>query len=718
MQASVSFRSAGFVTVFGLVLLAGSLPPGVSAQPTLILPLIARASFAGLPTTPIQPKPFAVPAQPIVAASSDGYLPSSWSVTPKGEFTFTMPLAVPPGRAGMAPALSLDYASGTGNGIAGVGWSVTGFSTITRGGRVWARDGATDGVDFSVRDRFYLDGQELVGVNATPYGGNGAEYRTEPDTFVRVHSMSAQVQDPEGPEQFIVELGDGRVRTYSAVEAQQITFDNDNEVFAHGPVRAQWRLVSEEDASGNTITYEYQDTAGPGGANASDDWTESVPSKISYTANLTNGQPTHGIQDLPQRTVAFEYENRPDATTSWLAGVQQRHSLRLKTIRMYAPNPSATALVWQYDLSYATAGSGRSVLSAVQRCEAAGGCLWSKAFTYAPSTQSVLFQTEPRVAAAIPDYDFTSAALPDGEVPAMQLLDLNGDGASDLLFGPGVGMLWEEINYGPPYAHLLPTGKFLGGGHSLWLSTRDANGVIAPLSQGLSLARDEEPLASANYGHVRLDEATAVDLDGDGKAELVAAIDNLGAHEITQDPNLPPFLACSFAALKWTGAGFVHRDATPCTLLGDTNGQYQFYLPNEFPTFADLNGDGLPDRAWPYNAAGWIGSNNPNDPPQFEFSPAWQIALNEPAKPGTFGSPTPYDKEEASPGVVTDLDGDGRAELTSEAQKISLTFDDDGTMGRADTRQRAYAEGWIRTRWTAIASSATSTATAPRTCCG
>ncbi len=92
----------------------------------------------------------------------------------------------------------------------------------------------------------------------------------------------------------------------------------------------------------------------------------------------------------------------------------------------------------------------------------------------------------------------------------MQLLDLNGDGASDLLFGPGIGhALGGDPLRRPPYDHLLPTGKFLGGSHSLWLSQRDASGQILPLSQGLSLARDEEPLATANYGHVRLDEATA-----------------------------------------------------------------------------------------------------------------------------------------------------------------------------------------------------------------
>jgi RHS repeat-associated protein len=658
--------------------------PARSSVPLDLVRGLGGAQMLGIPAIPTQPKPFSVPAQPIVAASTDGYLPSSWEVTPKGALTMTLPLAVPPGRAGMAPALSLTYASDSGSGIAGVGWSVSGFSTITRGGRTWASHGTSDGVDYSVRDRFYLDGEELVGVDATPYGGNGAEYRTAMDTFVRVRSTSTQALDPKGPEQFTVELGDGRVRTYGPVEAQQIAFDADNTVFAHGPVRAEWRIVSEQDASGNTIAYEYQDTAGAGGANASDYWYESVPAKIFYTANLTQGAPTHGVQDLAQRYVAFEYENRPDPRLGWLAGVQRRHSLRLKTLRMYAPNPTATALVWQYNLGYTQSGSQRSLLASAQRCEAAGGCLWAKQFTYSPAAGGALFQAAPVQPApiAVSDYDLGSVSAAGGEVPAAQWLDLNGDGASDLLFGPGANTLWERKHYPAPFDVWLPDGKYLGGAHSLWLSTRDAGGAILPLSQGVSLARDEAPLASAHYGHVRLDESTGVDLDGDGQAELVAVIDNLGAHEVNNDPNLPPLDGCSFADLKWTAAGFVRMQAVPCTVLGTTGGAYTYYLPNEFPTLADVNGDGLPDRLWPYNAAGWIGSNNPNDEVTFEYAPAWQVALNETAEPGRFGPPVLHDTFEASPGVVTDLDGDGRAELTSEALKSSLAFDDAGQWAR------------------------------------
>jgi RHS repeat-associated protein len=661
-----------------MTLLAGSRPlhAGVSSA---IGTAFVSASLLAVPPIPVQPKPFTIPAQPIVAASTNGYLPSSWSVTPKGELSLILPLAVPPGRAGMAPSLSLEYSSSSGNGLAGVGWRVSGFSTITRGGRNWTRDGETDGVDFTPRDRFYLDGEELVGVNATPYGGNGAEYRTEPDAFVRVHSTSALPLDPKGPEAFVVELGDGRVRTYAPLDAEQVTFDKDNKVFAHGPVHVEWRITSEEDAYGNTIRYTYQDTAGPGGSNAADYWVESVPASIHYTGNFSKGQPRHGLQDLPQRTVVFEYEPRVDASAGWQAGVQRRHSLRLKTTRMDAPNPTVTAPVWQYTLSYTMSGSQRSLLQSVQRCEAAGGCLWAKAFTYSPSTQGTSFQSQPIVPAPIDAaaYDLGLVSAADGETPALVTLDLNGDGASDLLFGPGATKLWEQSYDPPPFDIWVPDGNFLGGGHSLWLSERDANGVIVPFGQGLSLARDEEPLAGAHYGHVRLDEATAVDLDGDGRDELVAAIDNLGSHEISLDPNLPPLYGCSFATLAWTAAGFEHRGATPCTPLGAIN-KYMYYLPNEFPTYADFNGDGLPDRASSYNTAGWIGSNNPNDKVEYELDPAWQVALNETLLPGNFGPPTKYAGWPASPGVVTDFDGDGRAELTSEAEKTSLGQDDNG----------------------------------------
>jgi hypothetical protein len=125
--------------------------------------LVTRTTAAldpSLPPTP--PEMLALPPAPIVVGTSAGYLPGSWEVTPAGRFTYSIPLDVPAGRADMQPKLSLAYSSGAGNGLVGVGWSVSGLSAITRCGKSLASEGVVDGVDYSdfattpesARDRF------------------------------------------------------------------------------------------------------------------------------------------------------------------------------------------------------------------------------------------------------------------------------------------------------------------------------------------------------------------------------------------------------------------------------------------------------------------------------------------------------------------------------------------------------------------------------------
>ncbi len=51
-----------------------------------------------------------------------------------GTFTTGIEIDLPPGRAGMAPKLSLGYASGSGNSPLGMGWNI-GMTSITRVGQ-------------------------------------------------------------------------------------------------------------------------------------------------------------------------------------------------------------------------------------------------------------------------------------------------------------------------------------------------------------------------------------------------------------------------------------------------------------------------------------------------------------------------------------------------------------------------------------------------------
>ena len=61
--------------------------------------------------------------------STVGNIPGDFAVV-NGAATYSIPIAVAPGRGGMQPDLSLNYASGSGNGILGMGWSLGGQSVI------------------------------------------------------------------------------------------------------------------------------------------------------------------------------------------------------------------------------------------------------------------------------------------------------------------------------------------------------------------------------------------------------------------------------------------------------------------------------------------------------------------------------------------------------------------------------------------------------------
>jgi len=61
-----------------------------------------------------------------------GTIPGSFGVSPSGAAIYTIPLDLPPGRVGMIPDISLVYNSQISGTILGQGWTLSGFSAITR----------------------------------------------------------------------------------------------------------------------------------------------------------------------------------------------------------------------------------------------------------------------------------------------------------------------------------------------------------------------------------------------------------------------------------------------------------------------------------------------------------------------------------------------------------------------------------------------------------
>jgi hypothetical protein len=87
-------------------------------------------------------------------AGSDGgslpsmMLPGQFNVSATGAATYTVPISVPPGTAGMVPALSLDYSSQNGDGTLGLGWTLSGLPSIGRCPRTVAQDSIHGGVNY------------------------------------------------------------------------------------------------------------------------------------------------------------------------------------------------------------------------------------------------------------------------------------------------------------------------------------------------------------------------------------------------------------------------------------------------------------------------------------------------------------------------------------------------------------------------------------------
>ena len=123
-----------------------------------------------------------------------GTIQGSFAVSSTGEATYHMPLVVPPGPAGMAPSLAVTYDSGSGDGMLGVGFSLAGFSAITRCPLTVAQDSQIRSVRYDQYDGLCLDGARLIPVGTS----NGVvEYRTLPDTFVKVLATPSKI--PENP---------------------------------------------------------------------------------------------------------------------------------------------------------------------------------------------------------------------------------------------------------------------------------------------------------------------------------------------------------------------------------------------------------------------------------------------------------------------------------------------------------------------------------------
>jgi RHS repeat-associated protein len=340
-----------------------------------------------------------------------GALKGQFSVTEQGTPEYTVPIEVPPGRAGMEPALSLRYSASRLNADVGVGWRLEGLSKITRCPRTYALDGYSRPIRNDKEDRFCIDGKRLESVSGT-YGGSGTQYRTLIDSFAKVVSYSDPgdglqldswagidrvARSAQGPDYFRVWTKDGRILTYGRTL--------DSLVLGRDGVRYTWLLNRVEDRAGNTIVVTYENT----------DFNAALPSHLSARFHgvvrpVRIAYTGHG-ESVGNREVRFFYETRTDPQVGFVqGGVASNSTERLARIVTYV----AGSPVKNYRLQY-----GDGIASQVQKIyECARD---DDSICKAPTTFE--YQQES-------GFTFENAA-PD--LTTAGQLDANGDGIPDFL---------------------------------------------------------------------------------------------------------------------------------------------------------------------------------------------------------------------------------------------------------------------------------------------
>lgn len=470
-----------------------------------------------------------------------GETEGSLAVTGDGSAAHTIPIVVPPGRAGMAPELALNYGSRGGNGPLGVGWSLAGLSQISR-------CPSTRPVALPIRwnpsDKFCLDGDELVGDLAP-----GMSPLHDPYTRVLIIASDAL-----GPTEFTAEMKNGRILRFggsgATLEGNLIRHSSDG-IDSGGPatrVRYAWLLSEVKDRPGNAIKYWYSDSELPSLQGCQEGVRpcaayEKVLSAITYTHRPSGNGAIKRIE--------LEYdETRPDGEIAWVSGLPLKRTKRLTKILVRGPtSTTAPATLRTYSLEYAIGSlSGRSLLASVQECDGGGACRAATTFEYEEGARTFSARNLGRAG---------GAGAPDGAANSNLIVaDFTGDGLDDLLYKRS-GKWFLRRNSSSP-----------------------GSGVVSfDLETSLLLATDSERRTTL--------AAFPADVDHDGKLDLVFPFVELYTSTHPQCFG-STYRVLQYKVLNWSNFTFQFDGGGPVTSI-PTRHQCGDELSHAF--HADLDGD-------------------------------------------------------------------------------------------------------------------------------
>ena len=538
-----------------------------------------------------------VPSEPSI-----GWTKGDFSVSNDGAATYKLPLWVPQGHGRTTPKLALSYDSRAGNGLLGVGWSLSGLSSITWCARTFAQDGFSDAGHFDGSDPLCLDGNRLVPVTTT---GAQREFRTERETFARITAFG---MDTGVPQYFKVETKDGLIETFGNTDDSRLRahkllpkpdpnnlgqpdFANPSLVPAgvNTFVTVAWSVNRIEDRNGNaaTVVYNHAET---GAADLW--WVQQLPASILYA---------------PNREVRFHYGARRDWIEGFGGGVHTLTDVRMDRVQMFGGPPQTAPpgppLLREYWLAYSNddgvdgndSVTGRSLLTRVTECDPDGDpgvCKVPLQMTYGLGSNG--FQAMPEGPAA-------------GEtIGSFNTGDVNGDGRSDLMYRAD-GKTWVQRG------------------------TSVGTGFLAPVQ-------------SPDVGAISPRGLRPVDIDADGRTDMMADTTAVAADGST---------GSRWQLFESDGSKFVKGPGSDVGVFsGSSPGD-----SHEPGYLGDLDGNGLPDFVAASDPSGgsqdWYYRLNSGAAGAGRFGPVQHVS-----QPSVDGK--------GARAQLVDTSGDGRAEVLQQ----------------------------------------------------
>ena len=310
--------------------------------------------------------------------------------TPTGAFTTAIPVRLPSAREPV-PRIALRYSSQSGNRLAGMGWSLSGFPAVVRGRGDSGISFDSTQSTFTSDQFYYLAG----GLGTAPIADNQLKYVTRsgpfgmPDRFHLVKNtagasfLAFQVHGycRNGPCYWTMRDGRGTTYYFGGDEAYNAAptptdptpaidsalwepdsgmKDANGDLLKRGIVA--WGIYKVVDPDGNHYLVRYLN-----------DGQAFRPSEVSYNLPVApNGR---------FMRVSFEYVARPDPTP-----MPARFEHRLNKVRVQADcrSTGSCSLVRAYQLTYTQTGSSPSLLTSVTELGSDDGPvgLPSQTFTY------------------------------------------------------------------------------------------------------------------------------------------------------------------------------------------------------------------------------------------------------------------------------------------------------------------------------------------------